>query len=173
MNIDVHHVWYADRVSYQPLALLAAVVLPWLLLETWRSRRNERVLRAAGAVEPPGDVYAWMRVAYPGMFAAMTLEGMLRPPRAATIVAMFPESMTTTPADLAVFHVLVLPGAPLVTSGPYRLMRHPNYVGLMGEIAGVALMMRAPFTGVVSAIVFGALLVARIRVEDRLLREAR
>ena len=71
------------------------------------------------------------------------------------------------------FRVLVLPGAPLVTSGPYRLMRHPNYVGLMGEIAGVALMMRAPFTGVVSAVVFGALLVARIRVEERLLREAR
>ena len=62
---------------------------------------------------------------------------------------------------------------PLVTSGPYRLMRHPNYVGLMGEIAGVALMMRAPFTGVASALVFGALLVARIRVEERLLREAR
>ena len=199
MNIDVHHGWSADGVSYQPLALLAAVVLPWLLLETWRSRRNERALRAAGAVEPPEDVYAWMRVAYPGMFAAMTLEGMLRPPRAATLVAMFPDSVTTTPADLAVvagigvflagkllkwwailslgrfwsFHVLVLPGAPLVRSGPYRLMRHPNYVGLMGEIAGVALMMRAPFTGVGSAIVFGALLVARIRVEERLLREAR
>jgi hypothetical protein len=35
-------------------------------------------------------------------------------------------------------------------------MRHPNYVAVMGEIAGVALMMRAPFTGVGSAIVFGA-----------------
>lgn len=198
MSIDIYHVWYAG-VSYQSLALLVVVVLPWLLLETWRSRRNERALRAAGAIEPGDDVYAWMRVAYPGMFAAMTLEGMFWPPRGATLVAIFPESVTTTPADLAVaagigvflagkllkwwailslgrfwsFHVLVLPGVPLVTSGPYRLMRHPNYVGLIGEIAGVALMMRAPFTGLVSAIVFSALLIARIRVEERLLREAR
>jgi isoprenylcysteine carboxyl methyltransferase (ICMT) family protein YpbQ len=52
-------------------------------------------------------------------------------------------------------------------------MRHPNYVALMGEIAGVALMMRAPLTGVAAAIAFGALLVARIRVEDRMLKEAR
>jgi methyltransferase len=197
--VNIYHVWYGEHVSYQPLALLVVVVLPWLLLETWRSRRNERALRAAGAIEPGDDVYAWMRVAYPGMFAAMTLEGIFWPPRAATLVAIFPESVTTTPADLTVvagigvflagkllkwwailslgrfwsFHVLVLPGVPLVTSGPYRLMRHPNYVGLMGEIAGVALMMRAPFTGVLSAVVFGALLVARIRVEERLLREAR
>jgi methyltransferase len=197
--VNIYHVWYAERVSYQPLALLVVVVLPWLLLETWRSRRNERALRAAGALEPRDDVYAWMRIAYPGMFVAMTLEGMFWPPRGATLVAMFAESATATPADLAVvagigvflagkllkwwailslgrfwsFHVLVLPGAPLVTTGPYRLMRHPNYVGLMGEIAGAALMMRAPFAGVASAIVFGALLVARIRVEERLLREAR
>jgi len=197
--VNIYHVWYAERVSYQPLALLVVVVLPWLLLETWRSRRNERALRAAGALEPRDDVYAWMRIAYPGMFVAMTLEGMFWPPRGATLGTMFAESATATPADLAVvagigvflagkllkwwailslgrfwsFHVLVLPGAPLVTTGPYRLMRHPNYVGLMGEIAGAALMMRAPFAGVASAIVFGALLVARIRVEERLLREAR
>jgi methyltransferase len=60
-----------------------------------------------------------------------------------------------------------------VTGGPDHFLRHPNYVALMGEIAGVALMMRAPITGTLSAIAFGALLVARIRVEDRLLRESR
>ena len=52
-------------------------------------------------------------------------------------------------------------------------MRHPNYLGLMVEIAGVALMMRAPFTGAGAAIAFGALLVARIRVEERMLTEVR
>ena len=35
--------------SMQPVALLLVVVLPWLLLETWRSRRHERALRAAGS----------------------------------------------------------------------------------------------------------------------------
>ena len=57
--------------SMQPVALLVVVVLPWLLLETWRSRRHEHALRAAGAIEPADDVIAWMRIVYPGMFVAM------------------------------------------------------------------------------------------------------
>lgn len=169
--------------SMQPIALLVVVVVPWLLLETWRSRRHERALRAAGAIQPPGDVYAWMRIVYPGMFVAMTAEGMLAPPPGPALIAIgiavfLAGKLLKWWAILSLgrfwsFHVLVLPGAPLVTSGPYRLMRHPNYVAVMGEIAGVALMMRAPFTGITAAIVFGALLVARIRVEERVLREAR
>jgi methyltransferase len=171
------------QASMQPIALLVVVVVPWLLLETWRSRRHERALRAAGAIEAADDVYAWMRIVYPGMFVAMTAEGMLAPPACTTLVAIgiavfLAGKLLKWWAILTLgrfwsFHVLVLPGVPLITGGPYRLMRHPNYVGLMGEIAGVALMMRAPFTGVGSAVVFGALLVARIRVEERLLREAR
>jgi methyltransferase len=170
-------------VSLQAVALLVVIVLPWLLLETWRSRRHERALRAAGAIEPADDVYAWMRIGYPGMFAAMTAEGLLGAPACSTLVAIgicvfLAAKLLKWWAILSLgrfwsFHVLVVPGAPLVTGGPYRVMRHPNYVALMGEIAGVALMMRAPFTGTAAAIVFGALLVARIRVEDRMLKESR
>jgi methyltransferase len=169
--------------SMQPVALLVVVVLPWLLLETWRSRRHEQALRAAGAIEPADDVIAWMRLVYPGMFVAMTAEGLLAPPACTTLVAtgiavFLAAKLLKWWAILSLgrfwsFNVLVLPGAALVTDGPYRLMRHPNYLAVMGEIVGVALMMRAPFTGVGAAIAFGALLVARIRVEDRLLREAR
>jgi len=169
--------------SLQPIALLVVVVVPWLLLETWRSRRHERALRAAGAIAPTDDVYAWMRIGYPGMFAAMTAEGLLAPPACTTLVAtgigvFLAAKLLKWWAILSLgrfwsFHVLVLKGVPLVESGPYRWLRHPNYVALMGEIAGVALMMRAPFSGVGAAIAFGALIVARIRVEDRMLKEAR
>ena len=169
--------------SMQPVALLVVVVLPWLLLETWRSRRHEQALRAAGAIEPADDVIGWMRIVYPGMFVAMTAEGLLAPPACTTLVAtgiavFLAAKLLKWWAILSLgrlwsFNVLVLPGAALVTDGPYRLMRHPNYLAVMGEIAGVALMMRAPFTGVGAAVAFGALLMARIRVEDRLLKEAR
>jgi methyltransferase len=176
-------VLFPDGLSYQPVALLVVVVLPWLLLETWRSRRHEAALRAAGAVEPPDDVYAWMRIVYPGMFVAMTFEGMRAPAACTTLVAagigvflagkLLKWWAILSLGRLWTFHVLVLPGVPLVTTGPYRFLRHPNYLGLLGEIAGVALMMRAPVTGVCSALAFGALLVARIRVESRMLRETR
>jgi len=172
-----------DPFTMQAVALLVVVVVPWLLLETWRSRRHERALRAAGAIEPPDDVYRWMRIVYPGTFMAMAAEGTLAAPACTTLVAVgigvfLAAKLLKWWAIISLgrywsFHVLVVPGAPLVASGPYRWLRHPNYVGLMGEIAGVALMMRAPFTGVGAAIAFGALLAARIRVEDRMLREAR
>jgi methyltransferase len=164
----------------QALALLIVVVVPWLLLETWRSRRHEARLRARGAVEPKDDVYPWMQVVYPGMFLAMTGEGGLTgTPASDALVAVgiggfLAGKLLKWWAILALgpfwsFRVLVVPGASLVASGPYRLMRHPNYVGLVGEIIGTALMMRAPITGLLSLLGFGLLLRARIAVEERAL----
>ena len=59
-------------------AVVAAAAFVPMLLEASRSRRNEAILRARGAVEPPGDVYAWMQVAYPGCFVAIVVEAALR-----------------------------------------------------------------------------------------------
>jgi methyltransferase len=68
------------------------------------------------------------------------------------------------------FRVLVLPGVPLVTRGPYALMRHPNYVAVVGELVGAALMFGSPVTGPVGLIAFGSLLRRRIAVEERALK---
>jgi methyltransferase len=67
------------------------------------------------------------------------------------------------------FRILVLPGAPLVTGGPYRYMTHPNYVGVFGEFAGSAVMLNAPVTGVITALAFFYFLRKRIAVEERAL----
>jgi methyltransferase len=65
--------------------------------------------------------------------------------------------------------VLVVPGEPLVASGPYRWLRHPNYLAVIGELISVALIVDAPVAGALGAIGFGGLILARIRVEDRAL----
>ena len=70
------------------------------------------------------------------------------------------------------FRVIVVPGARLVAAGPYRWLRHPNYAGVMGELAGVALMSGALVSGVAGIATFGVLVLRRISVEDRALREA-
>jgi methyltransferase len=67
------------------------------------------------------------------------------------------------------FRVLVLPGAPLVARGAYRFLSHPNYIGVAGEIAGAALLMGGPRTGVLFTILFGWLMLRRIKVEERAL----
>ena len=56
-----------------------------------------------------------------------------------------------------------MPGEPLVTSGPYRFISHPNYLAVVGEIASVAAIVWAPITGVLATIGFGWLMIARIR----------
>lgn len=168
-------------VAAHPLVALGAVVVT-MLGENRLAVRHERMLRARGATEPPDDVYGSMQVAYPLGFAACLLEGWWRGPdwtavsaagllvftagKAIKYVAM------ATLGDRWTFRVLPLPGAPPVRRGVYRWLRHPNYVGVGGEILGIALWMRAPVAGALFAVGFGWLLRARIRVEEQALESA-
>ena len=52
------------------------------------------------------------------------------------------------------YRVLVVPGEPLVATGPYRFISHPNYLAVVGEIASVAAIVWAPITGMLAAIGF-------------------
>ena len=52
------------------------------------------------------------------------------------------------------------------------LLRHPNYVGVVGELVGVAVAAGAAVFGVAAMTGFGLLLVKRIRVEERMLATA-
>ncbi len=65
--------------------------------------------------------------------------------------------------------MLVPPGAPLVAAGPYRWLRHPNYLAVAGEIAGAALLVGAFVSGALVLVGFGWLMRRRIAVEERAL----
>jgi len=163
------------------LSALALFTVGAMLVETVRASANERAQRARGGIEPPGDVYGLMRVAYPGAFLAMFVEGALRtaPPSAVVVAgaALFIAAKglkwwaILSLGRFWTFRVIVVPGARLVVGGPYRWLRHPNYVGVMGELGGVALMTGALVSGVVGIATFGVLVVRRIAIEERALRE--
>ncbi len=160
-------------------ALALAVVAGLMLGEAGISRRNTRRLRARGAVEPPGDVWPWLAASYPTAFVAMALEGAVNgvagPIGQAVGVALFFAAKALKYWAIAAlgerwsFRVLVVPGVPLVTRGPYRWMRHPNYVAVVGELAAMALVMRARVTGPLALVGVLVLLGRRIRVEERAL----
>jgi methyltransferase len=65
--------------------------------------------------------------------------------------------------------VIVLPGAPPVARGPYRWLRHPNYVVVALEIAVVPLALRLPLFALVFSAANAALLTYRIGVENQAL----
>ncbi len=162
------------------VAVVTAVAVYLLMIgEAVLSRVNERALRRRGATEPPGDVYRAMQLAYPGIFLVMTLEGAWRgpspPPMLIAGLVVFGLAKALKLWAIASlgsrwsFRVLVLPGAPLVVSGPYRFLRHPNYLAVLGEILGFALTVWAPLAGLLALAGFGALMYRRIGIEDRAL----
>ena len=120
-----------------------------------------------------------MRVAYPAAFLAMIVEGAIGgTPPAAVFVAgavLFAVAKALkwwaihTLGPCWTFRVIVVPGAVLVASGPYRRMRHPNYLAVVGELIAVALMSGARVAGLLATAVFGLLMLRRIAVENRAL----
>jgi methyltransferase len=150
-------------------------------LELLYSRRNERRLRARGAVERGGGHYPVI-VAIHSMWLVSTLvEGLLRGP----------EPPVWWPVPLAAFllvqplrywailslrenwntRVLVVPGGKLVRRGPYRYFPHPNYVVVAVEVLTFPLIFGAWITAVVFSLLNAALLYVRIRTENRALRD--
>jgi len=68
--------------------------------------------------------------------------------------------------------VVVVPGLPLVTGGPYRWFRHPNYVAVVVEGFALPLVHGAWLTALVFTVLNAGLLAVRIRVEDTALQQA-
>ncbi len=160
-------------------AILVVGVLLLMLVELQLSSFNERVLKARGAVEPPDDPYRLMRLAYPGAFVAMGLEGAIHHGLNRELVLagilllgvakLLKFWVMATLRDRWTFKVLVPKEAALVTAGPYRFVNHPNYIAVILELAAVAVALSAPVTGFASVILFIWILRRRIAVEDRAL----
>lgn len=66
--------------------------------------------------------------------------------------------------------VIVVPGRPLVTGGPYRIMRHPNYVAVVVEGMALPLVHTAFLTAIAFTVLNAVLLTVRIRAENAALQ---
>jgi methyltransferase len=172
------------------VTVLLALIIGMLLAETRVSRAHEARLRARGASTPPGDPYRALAILYPTAFVVMGIEGIWRaatapaeaialadhdPSWLASGIVLFVASKAlkywaiASLGELWTFRVFVVPGVPLVTTGPYRYVTHPNYIAVAGELLGTAMMMGARVTGPVMIVLFGLALLARIRFENRVL----
>ncbi|MBO0811159.1 MAG: hypothetical protein J2P23_03840 [Microlunatus sp.] len=69
--------------------------------------------------------------------------------------------------------VIIVPGLPLVRRGPYRVLNHPNYVAVVAEGLALPLVHTAWITALAFTVVNSAILIIRIRVENRALRSSR
>jgi methyltransferase len=69
--------------------------------------------------------------------------------------------------------IITLPEAPLVRRGPYRFLRHPNYVVVAAEIAVLPLVFGAWRIALVFSLLNAAMLAWRIHIEEQALAQRR
>ena len=144
------------------------------------SLHNAKAARAAGAIEAGRGHYPVM-VAFHSLFLVSCASEVLLAHRT------FPGALGWTAFGVALAaqalrywavtslgvrwntRVLVWPGMPPVTSGPYRFLRHPNYLAIILEMVAVPLVYGAWVTAVVFSIGNVLLLRVRIRSEEEAL----
>lgn len=153
------------------------------LLELRLSARNVRALRQRGATEAGAAHMRWMRLLHGAWLLAMPLEVFLldrpfvAPLAALALVGVLAGQALRYAAiralgDRWTVNVMVLPGAPPVTGGIYRRVRHPNYLGVILEIACMPLLHGAWLTAAVFTLLNALMLRTRIRAEEAALRSA-
>jgi methyltransferase len=66
--------------------------------------------------------------------------------------------------------IITVPGVPLVRRGPYRFLRHPNYVVVVLEIVVLPVVVGAVAIAVIFSVANAAMLFVRIRAEEKALQ---
>jgi methyltransferase len=166
--------------TQQLFVALVLLVALQRLGELRLSRRNEQRLREQGAREHAPGHFRVMQLLHAAWFACIILEvTWLRPPLqpwvCASAALCFGLGQALRYAAIQALgerwtvRVLTLPGAAPITRGIYRYLRHPNYLGVVLEIAALPLLHSAWRSALVFSLANGALLYVRIRSEERAL----
>jgi len=166
-----------SRVAF---AVLIAVIALQRLWELRISNRHLRTLRARGGYEVGGAHYPLMVALHTAFLVSCVAEVWLlrrpwRPDIAGVALAVLVAALVlrwwvlSTLGDRWTTRVMVLPEEQLITDGPYRWLRHPNYLAVVLEIVAIPMLHSAWLTAVVFSLANLLVLRARIGVEDRAL----
>ncbi len=159
----------------QAIVLLVALQR---LAEVAYGQRNARRLLAEGGIEAGRGHYPLLVAVHAAWFAALiivardapigwwwlALYGLVQVGRV-WVMASLGRFWTT--------RVITLPDVPLVRHGPYRFLRHPNYLIVMAEVAVLPLAFEAWRVALAFSVVNAGLLAWRVRIENRMLAERR
>ncbi len=154
-----------------PYAIIALVAVQRLVEVAWANRNTAR-LKARGAEEVGASHYPLIVLLHASWIAAM-LVFMPTPPvihAVPLIVYLLLEAgrawVLLTLGPYFTTRIITLPDAPLVRTGPYRYVRHPNYLVVFGEILTLPLVFGQVRVAVVFCALNAILLALRIRTED-------
>ena len=162
------------------IVLIVAVALE-RLAELLISRRNLAWARSQGGVEFGFGHYPFMVVLHAGLLVACLIEAAQRPFIPVLGWSMFAVVVLaqalrwwciTTLGPRWNTRIVVIPGLSLVASGPYRWLRHPNYVAVVVEGIALPLVHTGWITAVVFTVLNAGLLTVRISAENAAMTRA-
>ncbi len=164
------------------LGLFALVIVERLFELVW-TRRNAERLRRRGGFEVGGDHFLPMALMHTALLIAAPAEVFLldRPwipwlSGICFVVVIGTMALRywaiISLGDRWTARVFVVPGESPVVRGPYRWLRHPNYLAVILEVAALPLVHGAWWTAVLFSVANAFVLKTRIRVEETALKDA-
>jgi methyltransferase len=155
-------------------ALILAFVTLQRLGELMLARRNTARLRAKGAYEVGAGHYPLIVLLHAGWLAGLWYLAVWRGPAEVewlwlavfAVLQILRLWVIATLGPRWTTRIIVLPGAPLVATGPYRLVAHPNYWVVAAEIMVLPLVFGLVTYGAAFAVLNALVLWRRIRIED-------
>jgi methyltransferase len=156
--------------------ILAAVTLQ-RASELVVSHYNTQRLMARGAMEVAPGHYPLIVAVHAGWLISLWVFGREQPVNIVFLAGYlvlqgFRFWMLWTLGARWTTRIIVLPGQPLVSGGPYRFLPHPNYAVVAGEIAVLPLTLGLPLLAGVFTVLNAAVLAIRISAENRALAAA-
>jgi methyltransferase len=172
--------WLAGALAaVHPVSLVVlALVTLQRAAELALARRNTRLLLAQGGVEVSPGHYPAIVALHAAWLAGLWLLAPARAPDIAllTVFGLLQIGRGWVLASLGMrwtTRIIVVPGAPLVRSGPYRLLSHPNYAIVAAEILVLPLAFGLPLFAVVFSGLNALVLWVRIQAEGAALLSER
>ena len=157
-----------------PAEIILALVTLQRAGELVAARRNTRNLIARGAIELAPEHYPLIVAVHAVWLISLWVFGHDQPLNAMALAAYlvlqgFRGWIFWTLGARWTTRIIIVPGEPLVSAGPYRYLSHPNYAVVAGEIAVLPLVLSLPWISAISTILNAGVLAIRIRAENRAL----
>ena len=163
-------------------SIVISIVILQRLVELIIAKRNEKWMRGQGAYEAGAAHYPVMVSMHIAFFIVLLAEVFLFERALSPVWILFLAIFLTAQAariwcltSLGKYwntKIIILPGADVVRKGPYKWVRHPNYVIVATELLVLPILFSAYFTAIIFSLLNVWMMSVRIPTEEKALKEA-